>query len=408
MSNKKLVVTSHVGRDVLSSASLFKDDAAVIWEYISNSLQYIDQGVSPKVIVSLDKRKKVIEIADNGRGMDRQDLARFFTMHEENLDRALGRPGRGRFGTGKSACFAIANSLLVDTVKDKKRNVVRLKRDDLEGSKKSVPVEEILKDQDCPDENGTKVSLESLFSKVNVSRVVDYVERHLQAFRSLQPEVLIDEFSCEYKEPEISEEFEFQPSQEQLAVLGSVTLHVKVSQAPLKQDQRGVAISSGTGNLIAIETGGVDSKEMGEFLFGEIDIPAIETFQSDIEIIDSSRSMQLKMGHPLANALIPFVASNLEIVRKKLVARKKEEKKSEQEQQLKSEADKLSDLLNQDLSNLVDRLQTMGLASTQRRSVKIDSQTTTGNGESFAEGTSERGTLFQIDRKDKSNEKDEN
>ena len=42
----QLKVTSHVGRDLLASAASFKNEAVVVWEYVVNSLQYVDPGVS--------------------------------------------------------------------------------------------------------------------------------------------------------------------------------------------------------------------------------------------------------------------------------------------------------------------------------------------------------------------------
>src|SRR5262245_26927996 len=103
-----LVVRSHVGRDLLQSAAVFRNERAVIWEYVSNGLQYVEPGTPPEVRVRIDDRKKRISIADNGRGMMWSDLENFFIMHGENLDRKAGRMGRGMFGTGKSAAFGIA------------------------------------------------------------------------------------------------------------------------------------------------------------------------------------------------------------------------------------------------------------------------------------------------------------
>src|SRR6058998_12 len=99
----KLVVKSHVARDLLQNAGLFKTDKLVVWEYVSNSLQYVDRGTSTVVRVSLDSKRKRIIVTDNGRGMDWEGLKNFFVMHGENIDRKEGRAGRGRFGTGKSA-----------------------------------------------------------------------------------------------------------------------------------------------------------------------------------------------------------------------------------------------------------------------------------------------------------------
>jgi hypothetical protein len=82
-----LKVRSHVGRDLLQSAQLFRHEHAVIWEYVSNGLQYKDPATRPTVIVEIDPKAKKIQITDNGRGMRMQDLHRYFQMHGENLDR---------------------------------------------------------------------------------------------------------------------------------------------------------------------------------------------------------------------------------------------------------------------------------------------------------------------------------
>ena len=46
-----IVVRSHVGRDLLQSAALFKTDKLVVWEYVANSLQYTAPGINPVVDV---------------------------------------------------------------------------------------------------------------------------------------------------------------------------------------------------------------------------------------------------------------------------------------------------------------------------------------------------------------------
>jgi HSP90 family molecular chaperone len=107
MSSKTIFVKSHVSRDLLQNAALFKTDKLVIWEYVANGLQYVDPGTNPTVYVKLDSKARRIRISDNGRGMTLEGLQNFFVMHGENLDRKSGAPGRGRFGTGKSAAFGI-------------------------------------------------------------------------------------------------------------------------------------------------------------------------------------------------------------------------------------------------------------------------------------------------------------
>ena len=74
-----IFVRSHVARDLLQSAGLFKTDKLVVWEYVSNSLQYVGPGTNPVARVTLDTRKKRIRVADNGRGMDWPALQNFFS-----------------------------------------------------------------------------------------------------------------------------------------------------------------------------------------------------------------------------------------------------------------------------------------------------------------------------------------
>ena len=136
MSNNavQLEVTSHVGRDLLASAQLFRDEKDVVWEYVVNSLQYVDRGISPRVQVFVKPRAKVIEVHDNGTGMDADGISHYFEIHGENVERRVGRPGRGKFGTGKCAAFGIAKRLTVDTRRNGLRNVVELTRDAIDES----------------------------------------------------------------------------------------------------------------------------------------------------------------------------------------------------------------------------------------------------------------------------------
>src|SRR3954470_13242054 len=131
MTSAPLVVRTHIGRDLLQTAQLFKTVEAASWEYVANGLEYVDPGVEPMITVEVDRRSSRITISDNGRGMDEAGLQQFFTMHGENLDRRVGKKGRGKFGTGKSAAFGIGQTLRVSTRKDGLRQVVELRLEDI-------------------------------------------------------------------------------------------------------------------------------------------------------------------------------------------------------------------------------------------------------------------------------------
>ena len=163
----KIYVKSHVPRDLLQNAALFKNEKLVIWEYVSNGLEYIDDGTNPVVKVILDSNAKRIVIDDNGRGMDWKGLNNFFIMHGENIDRAKGKPGRGYFGTGKSAAFGIAGVLRITTIQKNKRSIVELKRKDVEALKSEdpIPVKIIEKEVPTSQRNGTRIEIESIYLK---------------------------------------------------------------------------------------------------------------------------------------------------------------------------------------------------------------------------------------------------
>jgi hypothetical protein len=393
----QLSVTTHVGRDLLASAASFKNEAAVVWEYVVNSLQYVEPGTSPRVQVTIASDRKGITISDNGRGMSSGDLKHFFRMHGENLDRLAGRSGRGKFGTGKSAAFGIANVLRVDTVRDRQRNVVSLTRDMIAKSGgENIPVEWEVKDRNVEEPNGTTISILDInLDRLKQASIIEYIERHLQAFRASAPAVDIDNHVCSYREPETIEAYPFTPSSSQSGVLGSVVLRIKIAAAPLPQAEQGVAVTAGLGNLVAIERAGIDSKEFGNYLFGEIDVPALEQHPSPIQPYDPTRSLQLNPQHPVVAVLLGFIGSKLEEVRATLVRRSKEARKSEQARRLALEANKIADILNDDFRKISERLHEIRAAASRKgaATAHFGAQVTDLGNEDWVKGTQEPGVV---------------
>ena len=115
--------------------------------------------------------------------------------------------------------------------------------------------------------------------KIRTTQIIEYIERHLQAFRPIGPEVAVGDHICTFREPAIVETLEFFPSETQVQVLGRAKLEVRVAQAPLSLEDVGISVTAGVGNCVAVETAGVDRKELGNYLFGEIDVPSLETFE---------------------------------------------------------------------------------------------------------------------------------
>jgi hypothetical protein len=392
----QLAVRTHVGRDLQQTAQLFRTLESAVWEYVSNSLEYVDPGVKPKVDVALDVRRKMITITDNGRGMDHSGLQQFFTMHGENVDRKVGKSGRGKFGTGKSAAFGIARKLRVSTVKDGRRNVVELLLDDIKASEgDEIPLRWLVRDEASSTENGTVIGIEDvLLPRLQPEPLIRNVERHLAYWRSVDPTVYVGSHLCEPWQPSVAATYAFTPSAEQAKVVGDIELTVKVAQAPLPEGLYGIAVTTAPGVLVAIESAGIEAKDFGAYLFGEAEVPALETSGAELAAYDLSRSLKLNPANPVAAVLIGFIGYHLDQVRKGLVEDQRKRRGEQQFQQLEAAAAGIARLLNEDLSSVADRL--ADIKAMRRRAGHVAEAGSSGGGsdtDAWVEGDDEAGLL---------------
>jgi len=345
----QIYVKSHVARDLLQSAGLFKTDKLVVWEYVSNGLQYVNPGTNPVVRVTLDSKNKRIAITDNGRGMDWAGLQNFFVMHGENIDRKEGRPGRGRFGTGKSAAFGIASLLRIITVHNRKRSTVELSRADIEvmTSEDPIPVRKVEKEVATDQPNGTIVEIEGVHLRsLDQAGIIHYIERHLARWPK-NATVFVNNHECEFEEPPIKEVKRFRTDGETKDVLGDVELVIKVSKAPLEQDLRGVSIFS---NAVWHETtlAGSENKEMAQYIFGEIEVPKLDEDKSPIAPFDVTRSMRLNPENEIVRALYAFIGQKVEIVRRALAEEDRKRRSEEEMKRLTQQAAEIARVINED------------------------------------------------------------
>jgi hypothetical protein len=358
--------------------------------------------MSPSVVVEIDNRRKRIIISDNGEGMDEARLNHFFTMHGENIERRQGTGGRGKYGTGKSAAFGIGKQVIVDTVRNGLRNRVELSKGDIDASDGSeIPVRHTIANEPTSDDNGTTIIIEDIFlSKIDATKIIKKVERHLQSYRADNPQVLIGDHLCTYREPKVQEEFTFAPEGVWSDALGDAELVVRVAMSPLESDERGVSVHCGPGNLVAVEDAGVCTKEMGEYLFGEIDVPRLESEEYEMDAFDASRDMRLRPEHPAAASLIGFVGTKLEEVRKQLVKRKREASREQANQELKEQADKIADLLNNDFKAVNEKI--LKIRSTRRTTGNMQSDfggeaSNDDDPEGWVKGIEKRGDIPESD-----------
>lgn len=319
----------------------------MVWEYVSNGLQYKDAGTKPTVVVSIDPKAHKIQIRDNGRGMLFDDLQHYFQMHGENRDRKQGRAGRGMFGTGKAAAFGIANSLTLTTVRDGKRSKVRLTRKDIEARADGdgIPIKTVEREVGDGAPNGTLVEIDDIFLKqLDISSVIRHIERHIAHWPDAS--VLVNNHECEFAEPDIAKEFRFTTKGSEFEeTLGETILVIKTAKAPLDDELRGVSILS-EGVWHESTLAGCDRKPFAEYLCGTIDVPALGRDSSGVPAFDMSRSMKLNPRNELVGEILRFVGLNLEGVRKELERQDRERRKTEEQKTLQRQGSKIAEIIN--------------------------------------------------------------
>jgi DNA-binding protein H-NS len=347
--NNTIEVTSHVSRDFLQNAAYFNTMPKMVWEYVANSLDAAKEG--EPVVVVVDLTSNYVTISDNGLGMSRDELNNFFRMHGENVYRKRGKRVRGRFGTGKSAAFGLADTLRIDTSKDGIRNVVELRRDDIEKAKngESFAVRDIVVNEETNDEDGTLVEIRDLnIRRPNVDQVVTYIERHLSRYKQ-KALVTINGHECRFKEPPSILEIERTPPKDVANHIGNVKLIVKISPVPLNDEVKGIDILS-HGIWHGTTLAGIENKERANYIFGQIDVPILEDGHWPIPAFDNTRNNTLNLQNPVVAVLVGWIYEELEEIRQDLVEKERERRAQEATKQLEKEANKIADIINDDFA----------------------------------------------------------
>ena len=347
--SEPIAVTSHVARDFLQNAAYFNTLPKLIWEYVANSLDAAKEG--EPAIVYVEITSNYVTVSDNGRGLSRRELNSFFQMHGENLQRKRGRRVRGRFGTGKSAAFGLANILKLDTTQDGYRNVVELHREDIEQARDGKPfaVRDIIIDEETDGDNGTKVEiLDFNIRRPNVDQVITYIERHLSRYKQ-RAVVTINGHECKFEEPPSLMEIVRTPPPDVAQHIGEVALTVKISPVGLDDEVKGIDVLS-YGIWHGTTLAGIENKDRANFIFGQIDVPILEDGDWPIPAFDNTRNNTLNTQNPAVAVLLGWIAEELENVRQDLVDQERVRRKSEVAKQLEREAQLIAEIINDDFA----------------------------------------------------------
>ncbi|MFP4323791.1 MAG: ATP-binding protein, partial [Anaerolineales bacterium] len=353
-----IAVTSHVGRDLLQNGAYFNSAPKVVMEYVSNSIDNAPDGQVVRVEVEIGNSQ--ISITDNANGMAQADLMHFFTMHGVNRQRKRGRKVRGRFGTGKSAAFGIADGLRVETVRDGLRNVVQLHRNDIlrvpDGS--AIPVEHLVDDEATDDPNGTSIIVYDLqLDKIFITPVRERLERALGRHLDMH-EVYVNNRRLKYRRPEAVKTFTFNPPGELLAQLPNTSpMKISVAREALSGFENGVAILA-NGFLNAMDLGSATGKPHTERIFGEVEVPDLDDEKDDehFPAFDNTRDLSLNDQNPRAQIVLEWVSECVETVRGELDIEAQLARLSEVSMHMQDAADFVSELINADFGRVQRRL----------------------------------------------------
>ncbi len=348
---ESIQVSSHVARDFLQNAAYFNTMPKIIWEYVSNSIDNASDGIPPLVSVEITSHE--LTILDNGRGMSRNELQNFFQMHGDNIQRQKGKKVRGRFGTGKSAAFGLANYLQIDTVQSGFRNVVELHRDDIDAAKSgdAFPVRDVVINQSTDEMNGTRITIREFnIKRHDIDKIISYIERHLSRFR-VRAYVTINQHECKFQEIPFVESYQFTAPMDVSQHIGEVNLTIKVSGTPLDEETNGIDILS-YGIWHGTTLAGIEKKERANYIFGEVDVPMLEDGTWLIPPFDNTRNNTLNPQNPAVVVLLGWLSEELEKVRGILVERERTRRKSDEAKLLEQEAEKLADIINDDFAQV--------------------------------------------------------
>ena len=301
--------------------------------------------------VSISK-KNTITIRDNGRGMSFADLHRYFQMHGENIDRKKGNPGRGLFGTGKSAAFGIANLLRVTTVRNGARSKVELTRSaiELKQADRHVPVGVLEQDVLTTEPNGTLIEIENIqLKRIDPNSIIRHIERHITHWPNAT--VFVNTHKCEFVEPPVAWVRTFRSVGTPFeSTLGDVELVVKVAKAPLEEELQGIAITSG-GVWHETSLAGSQHKPFANYIFGVIEVPGLGADKSAISPFDMSRSMRLNPRNEVVAQIFAFIGTNIEHVRQELEKQDRERRRAADAKKLEKEAEAIADIINKDFAD---------------------------------------------------------
>lgn len=356
-----LVLRSDVSNDLKQNADQIGSVAKALTELVWNAVQYQPDGQTAAVDVIIARtRQGGIEeaiVVDNGRGMSVSDLQTFFTMHAENRDRLAGKPGRGRFGTGaKAAAMAVADEMVVDTVKDGKRTIATLRRDALTAGASEIPIPSTTTPTDRP--NGTRVFLRQFrIKRLKEDAARSYLQRALG--RALVTHrVTWNSEPLEYNEPTHQMEWVFDPPEEYIPQVGQIQLYIRLAESWLSDEERGVTFTAHDVTYECNFLGDYGTSLYANRLFGHVEVPLLEVEDEEGRpAYTADRTMMLNRQNLRVNALLSWVNDAIGDIIKALDAEERAQQDRARQERLRQTAMTIEEALNRRLAHAFENME---------------------------------------------------
>lgn len=315
------------------------------------------------VRVLIDQRGDLIEIEDNGSGMDENDIRNQFMFIGTRQKRAVPktlvykRLPIGQKGIGKLAGFGIARCIEIMTVKNGVRYQFRLDRDELENSERRGKLNEAvlnrsrieLRERRAPGEpSGTVVRLSKLRPEcghIDVDKVISHLALELPQDSTFR--VIVNKRECKRHDVPASKRY---PIDHIDPVCGPVKGEVVVAKKRLPGP--GVLVSV-RGRLVGKPNWFGVNREAWRFtiaplITGCVEVPSFdpEEVTGEAEVIKTDREGFVET-HPKYVALATYMKGRLEEIYRDLVReyeqKEREEKRHRVNQAIRQVASDLND-----------------------------------------------------------------
>lgn len=148
---------------------------------------------------------------------------------------------------------------------------------------------------------------------------------------------------------------------------------------------------------------GCERKPFANYIFGQIDVPALATDTSPIPPFDMSRTMKLNPQNEMVQRIHAFIGMNVERVCQTLDRQDRERRRQDDVRQLQREADAIAEMINNDFRDWRDRIrqvltQTAGANDEKPAIIEGDGDELGGEGDIAATVVSEDGGVREFER----------